>query len=46
MLVGTGAKFDVEVGMNEPPSFPGEEFQLLAEEEPEEFSESGFSSPP
>jgi len=26
------------------PSFPGEEFELLKEEEPEELSDGGFSS--
>ena len=30
--------------MNALPSFPGEEFELLNEEEPEELSDGGFSS--
>lgn len=44
-MLGADVEFDVEeVGMNAPPSFPGEEFQLLAEEEDDELSEGGFSS--
>lgn len=45
MLLGTEVDFDVEdVSINALPSFPGEEFQLLIEEEPGGLSESGFSS--
>lgn len=45
ILLGADVEFDVEdVGMNAPPSFPGEEFQPLAEEEADELSEGGFSS--
>ena len=32
------------MGINALPSFPGEEFELLNEEEPEELSDGGFSS--
>lgn len=44
-MLGADVEFDVEeVGMNALPSFPGEESQLLAEEEDDELSEGGFSS--
>jgi hypothetical protein len=33
-----------ELGMNALPSFPGEEFELLNEEDPEELSDDEFSS--
>jgi hypothetical protein len=32
------------LGINALPSFPGEEFELLNEEDPEELSDDGFSS--
>ena len=42
---GTGIEFDVEeVSMKALPSFPGEEFELQNEEEPEELRDGGFSS--
>jgi len=45
MFLEADIEFDVEeLGMNTLASFPGEEFQLLAEEEPDEWREGGFSS--
>lgn len=45
MFWGADVECDIEeVGINALPSFPGEEFQLLDEEEPEEASEGGFSN--